>query len=360
MNLKIIGGGIAGLASALAISNAGGAATIFEKTPEFETLGAGLQIGPNAARALQHLGAWEAVKPLTFSPPEIHIRNGKNGKILKRLALGAAFEARYGMPYRTAHRADLHHGLLQAVRERANIEIVMGEDIASTDTAGFDGVVAADGVWSKMRQDLFPQSRVIKTKHMFFRNLLDLPAIRGDIDFSCVNLWLFPGGHVVHYPVGNPARLNLVAITTGETPQEFFVKAQDGLREILAFAPNPTQWPSAFISHLPAWSKRNVALIGDAAHATLPYLAQGAAMALEDAAVLQKYILHFPAVADAFEKYYRERHDRVQKLHVQTMRQGQIYHLSGIMNAARDATLSLVPRALMMNGLNWIYDWKVV
>jgi 2-polyprenyl-6-methoxyphenol hydroxylase-like FAD-dependent oxidoreductase len=123
MNFKIIGGGIAGLASALAVANAGGSAVVFEKAVNFEPVGAGLQLGPNAARALQKLGAWDAVKPITYAPPEIHMRDGRSGKILKHLALGKSFEQNFGLPYLTAHRADLHRALIRVADSCSSITI---------------------------------------------------------------------------------------------------------------------------------------------------------------------------------------------------------------------------------------------
>ncbi|MDE2445818.1 MAG: FAD-dependent monooxygenase, partial [Alphaproteobacteria bacterium] len=353
--IKIAGGGIAGLASALAVANAGGQAVVFERAQKFEALGAGLQIGPNAARALQYLGAWEEVEPLTVAPPAILMRDGETGKLLKRLPLGEEFRARYGMPYRTAYRADLLHGLLRTVRARPNIEIVMGVETTSLDHDGFDGLLAADGVWSKLRGQLFPNAQAIKPRDVFFRSLIPMPNVSGAIDFECVNLWLFPGGHVVHYPVGNPARLNLVAITTGDAPSSFYAKAHQSLRDVLALAPTPTSWPSAYMTGLNTWNQGNISLIGDAAHATLPYLAQGAAMALEDAAVLQNLLSEAENFSKACEDFSVERIARTNKLHARSIRQGQIYHMKSVGRQMRNIALQAAPKALILGRLGWVY-----
>ena len=357
MNIKIIGGGIAGLASAIAVANAGGKATVFEKAASFEPIGAGLQLGPNAARALQTLGAWHAIKPFTYAPPEIHMRDGRSGKILKRLTLGKTFEQRFGLPYLTAHRADLHQALLEVARSKPNISIKTKVEVENLFSDGFDGIIAADGVWSKTREKLFPNSTAITTKDVYFRSLVPMPSNTLDINFECVNLWLYPDGHVVHYPVGSAAQLNLVAITNGKEPKEFFKNASDILQRVVAPPIEFSRWQSAYVAPLEQWHKANTTLIGDAAHATLPYLAQGAAMALEDAALLQTELKSNPEMA--FENLSTKRKARTEQLHQSSMRTGQIYHLSGAMGQTRNAALKLAPSVFIQNQLNWIYSYKV-
>ena len=357
MNFKIIGGGIAGLASALAVANAGGQAVVFEKAANLEPVGAGLQLGPNAARALQKLGAWDAVKPITYAPPEIHMRDGRSGRILKRLALGKSFEQNFGLPYLTAHRADLHSALIQVASAYSSIAIKTNVEVPDLSMHGFGSLIAADGVWSKTREKLFPGTAAITTKDTYFRSLLPIPSKTADVDFECVNLWLFPGGHVVHYPVGNPVQLNLIAITNGDDPKSFFKNASKTLQSVLALPPNFTKWQSAYVQPLKQWHQGNITLIGDAAHATLPYLAQGAAMALEDAALLQTELISNPKAA--FENLSAKRISRTTKLHQSSMCAGQIYHSAGLIAMPRNMTLTLAPPALIQNQLKWIYSYKI-
>lgn len=343
----IIGGGIAGLASAIAVANAGHKAVVMEKTTKFEAIGAGLQLGPNASRALQQLGAWDAVSPITSSPKEIHIRNGVNGKTLKRIPLGKSFEQSFGMPYRVAHRADLVKALLDVAKSKSNISIKPNCEV--TDHTAYENVIAADGVWSETRQILFPGSAAIITPEIFYRALLPNPSS------DCVTLWLYPGGHVVHYPIGNPLKLNLVAITQGQEPQVHFAMACDELKNILAQVFEFTTWPAAFVQPLNKWNQGNVTLIGDAAHGTLPYLAQGAAMALEDAAALAVVLKSNILPAEAFERFVENRRKRTQKLHQATVSNGRIYHSSGIIAAARNFVLQTIPSHLLMQQMAWIY-----
>ena len=258
MNFKIIGGGIAGLASALAVANSGHSATIFERAAQFENIGAGLQLGPNAARALQQLGAWDAVKKITFAPAAIYIRDGKSGKILKKLSLGKSFEQRYGLPYLSAHRADLHSALFDVVKVKSNIEVKTDSEVSDLSADGFDGVIAADGAQSRIRDLLFPGNTAITTPDIYFRCLFTLPPSISEVDFETINLWLFAGGHVVHYPVGNPLKLNLIAITQGEVPEKHFNNACTSLQEILSLAQTFTRWNSAYVPPLETWCKNNV------------------------------------------------------------------------------------------------------
>ena len=153
-HIIIAGGGIAGLASALALGRHD--ALILEQAEAFSSIGAGLQLGPNAVRALQKLGAWDAVEPITSSPPEIHMRDGVSGKLLKRLQLGKNFESRYGAPYRVAHRADLHAALLSVVKSRPNITMRLNEKISSVD-------VHLDGL--TLKSNAKPMTAIMQISH---------------------------------------------------------------------------------------------------------------------------------------------------------------------------------------------------
>ena len=355
MNIKILGGGIAGLASALAVANTGGKATVFEKSAKFDPIGAGIQLGPNANRALQKLGAWDAIKPKTYAPPEIHMRDGRSGKILKRLVLGNTFEARYSMPYLTAHRADLHRALLEVAGSTSSIKIQSNFEVSDLTDQGFDGLIAADGVWSKTREKLFPGTKAIMTSDIYFRSLLAMPKNIGDIDFECVNLWLYPGGHIVHYPVGNPVQLNLIAITNGQEPKTFFKYASQSMQRVFALELEFTKWQSAYVAPLSKWSKGNITLIGDAAHATLPYLAQGAAMALEDAAELQRQLNCGLSFSEMSEKFYSNRIRRVTRLNSSSLRAGKIYHLKNPWALSRNLILRQLPTSIVQSQVDWIY-----
>ena len=353
--ILIAGGGIAGLAASLALAKTGQASLILEQVIQFEAVGQGLQLGPNAVRALQALNAWDAVEPITSSPPEIHIRDGVSGRLLKRLALGRNFERRFGAPYRVAHRADLHAALLDCARDRSEINLRN-----SATVAGFEehdnlltvklknacivegaSLIAADGVNSTIRQIVFPGSVAIDCGETYHRSLVELPKAVDAIAFDCVNLWLCPGAHVVHYPVGQMPKLNLVAITPkNQSIANAFEICAPSLQQLLSHAHTWSRWPGLYVNPLPSWQSGRIALIGDAAHGTLPYLAQGAAMALEDAAAL--------SAADS-------RIVRTTRLHQQTLRAGHLYHATGARRAMQNYALRAAPSRVLLQSLDWIY-----
>ena len=363
----IAGGGIAGLASALALGSHD--AMILEQAQTFSEIGAGLQLGPNAVRALQKLGAWDAVEPITSRPSEIHMWDGVSGRLIKRLPLGAGFEKRFGAPYRAAHRADLHAALLRVVETRPNILLRLNEKISDVETHIADvslkandrvltcqALIAADGVRSNIRQTMFSNAVAIDADAEHHRALLSLPDMAG-VAMDCVNLWMYPLGHVVHYPVGKQQRLNLVAITPkGIRPAEHFVEATPRLRNLLELADASfTPWPALYVPQLFAWTKGSLLLTGDAAHGTLPYLAQGAAMALEDAACLATVLPTTRSLRHAFAETAQRRMARTQRLHRETLQAGRLYHFGWTLAQARNAAFALTPAELITRRLDWLY-----
>ncbi len=357
--ILIAGGGIAGLAAALALARLG-PVVVLERESSFSETGAGLQLGPNAVAALRKLGAWDAVAPITQAPPEIQLRGLQSGKILRRIALGARFEKRFGAPYRTALRADLHHALLQCVRENGKITLITdfalnsyseGVGAISVHTAEattWHGhrLIAADGVKSILRQQMFPSTEAMRAPMTFNRALAPHGAVDG-VDLECVNLWLGAGQHVVHYPVGRTRKLNLVHVTQDSFSRDAATsKCCAELQSVLALAADWSEWPALSAPPLETWQKGKVLLIGDAAHGTLPFLAQGAAMALEDAAEL----LTSPNTLD-------QRRARTTRLDRETRRNGQIYHLGGLTARIRNAALAIAPATVISNRLKWLYDY---
>ena len=355
----VAGGGIAGLAAALALSRLG-PVVVLERESRFSETGAGLQLGPNAVAALRKLGAWDAIAPITQALPEIHMRDLQSGRILRRLALGATFEKRFGAPYRTALRADLHRSLLQAVRENGKITLISdfavgsySEGVGSVSVhtqqaATWHGrrLIAADGVKSLLRQQMFPGTAAIAAPMTFNRALVPRGAVAG-IDLDCVNLWLGPGQHVVHYPAGPAGKINMVHVTGNDVPRSVAVSnCCQELQSVLALAADWSEWPALFAPPLETWQKGKVLLIGDAAHGTLPFLAQGAAMALEDAAEL----LNSPDRLD-------QRQARTARLDRETRQIGRIYHTGGLPAQLRNVALAITPEFIFNNRLKWLYDY---
>ncbi len=337
----ILGAGIAGLAAAIALAKQGHHVSILEKAKTFDPIGAGIQLGPNAVRALQKMGAWDAVQKITTAPPALHFRSATSDRLLKEIKLGVNFERRFGQPYRVAHRADLHASLLEVAKALPQVTIKMNVTVELGSLTG--PVIAADGLWSKSREQLFPGTAATSHPSIIFRALIDMPQISG-VNFECVNLWFYPGAHVVHYPAGQARKLNIVL--NGANPQ--LAQAANTLRELISKVPEWTQWTAAYVNPLLKWHKANVMLIGDAAHGTLPYLAQGAAMSLEDAAAL--------LITTDPTKFEELRVARCTQLHQQSWRNGQLYHLSGLPALMRNAVLRLSSDEIILGRMAWIYN----
>lgn len=381
--ILIAGGGIAGLAGALGLARIGREARVLEQAQAFETVGAGLQIGPNAVRALDYLGAWERVAPASFAPPGIVIRDGHSGRVLQHIPLGAQFEQRFGAPYRVIHRADLLSGLVDAARSQPAISLLTGTPVTGfadrhdhveveTDKAAMRGeaLVGADGIRSAIRQTLVADGPPVRHSEILYRSLAELDATL-DTQLAHVTLWLCRAGHVVHYPVRGGNALNLVAAArTGDWPGagwsasatreelEFhFRGAHAELRRILALADSWRKWAAASRAPARTWSRGRVTLIGDAAHASLPYLAQGAAMALEDAVVLSRHVQSGETIAGALRAYETRRMPRTERIIRESRRLGDIYHAGGPLRMARNLVLRMTGHGGFLDRLAWIYGF---
>ena len=380
----VAGGGIGGLSAALGLAGNGRSVRLFEQAPAFEEVGAGLQMSPNGVRALRALGAWEAVEPSCVVPSEIHMRDARSGALLQRIRLGKGFEERFGAPYRVCHRADLLAGLLAVARETGRIELNTGrhadavEEREGTARLALDGggtaegaaVIAADGIRSGLRAAIAGDVAAVSRRVTLYRALVPLEKVPPEIEADCVTLWLCPGGHVVHYPVSNWRSFNIVAAADGGVEDtgwhapappgdvaRRFAGACEELESLLAAPVAWLRWPGADLPVLQRWSRGNLALLGDAAHASLPFLAQGAVMALEDAAVLARETSAHPTAAGAFRAYEDQRKPRTARIQEQSRRMSRIYHASGALALARNLTLNLASPSFALGRLEWIYRW---
>jgi salicylate hydroxylase len=386
----IVGAGIAGLAAAIAMSAKGFAVRVLEKRTEFSDVGAGIQIGPNGVKALAALGLRAAVEAVAFRPEGIAIHAGRSGRRLTTLPLGAAIEGRHGAPYVTLLRADLQSLLRDAARAAPGISIETGYDLVGIedDTHGIEirssdgrsvtgtALIGADGLWSRVRAW---QGAAVPapTGYAAFRALIPqqagADAPQASDDARNVDLWLGRSAHVVCYPVARGAMLNVVVIVRAPPgPEDWDRPGQladitphladwsPGLLLLLRQAPHWRRWTVFAGDAGDAWAKGRTLRIGDAAHPILPFLAQGAVMALEDAVVLADTLAASPTdPTAAFARFEARRRPRVARVTAASARNGEVYHLLGVAGITRDAVLRLTPTARLLGQYVWLYGHDV-
>jgi salicylate hydroxylase len=387
-NVVVAGGGIGGLAAAIALAKAGMTVRVCERREQAPQEGAGIQIGPNGMRVLRDLGVAEDLEPHAARPHALIVHDGASARVLARLPLGAWIAARHGAPYWTAHRRDLHASLLTRAERDPNIEIVGASEIVSC-TNNPDGaaaitwqgeaiqaalVVAADGLWSKLRAEVAGDSaRLTPIGKTAFRSVTATTTLPSALDPEAIHIWLTPSAHAVHYPVSAGRETAIVMISNDAAAPDGWdlpaassavkLKAQtfaSPLRELVAGAPEWRQWSLQALSPPKQWSKGRCMLLGDAAHPIQPFLAQGAVMALEDAATLARVLEASPHdVRHAIEKYERVRRPRVLRSADAALRSGRIYHMKGAAAFARDAAMKFTPPERLMASFDWLYGWKV-
>ncbi|RUP08741.1 FAD-dependent monooxygenase [Hyphomicrobium sp.] len=387
-NALVAGAGIGGLAAAIALAARGIDVHVCERRSEFPEEGAGIQIGPNGSRILRDLGVEKFLETKIASPAALSVRDGATGRELTQLPLGSWIAERHGAPYWTAHRRDLHIALRARADAEPRITITRGTGIVSFEnrrdgiraTAAngetFDAAVliAADGLWSGLRDQISGsrKSDLIPVGKTAFRSVVPAAHLPPELVPNAVHIWLSPGAHVVHYPVSGGEDIALVVIADDVTRVEGWdspivadvVKAKVGtfaqpLRTLVDSADSWRNWSLYRMPRLTRWTSGRAALLGDAAHPVLPFLAQGAVMALEDAITLANAIpAHGGDMEPALGEYERARHTRVAKVAEASERNGRIYHMKGASALARNAAMKMAPPSRVMAGFDWLYGWK--
>lgn len=388
--LAVVGAGIGGLTASLALARRGHRVTLIERRTGFTEIGAGLQLSPNASRLLIDLDLGNALRRVVTEPDGVTIRAIASGRDIGAVALSAFMRKRYGAPYWVVHRADLQRILLDAVRSQAAIRLVTGrsvEDVTDTaeaasltlvtangarETLVADAIIGADGLWSKVRACLGETALPTFGGAIAWRATLERSRAPAELAGNRTGLWLGPHGHVVHYPIAGGKLINIVAIEQNPTPVEGW--AAPGQRDILlaqysAAAPTlrallaePSEWLrwSLFDRPVGRIAKGRIALLGDAAHPVLPYLAQGAALAIEDAATLAALLPADPhRVPGALEAYAKSRRARVDRVQAEARRNGRIYHASPLVAFGRNMVMRQFGPERMTTRYDWLYGFKV-
>jgi salicylate hydroxylase len=389
--ILIAGGGIGGLALAIALARDGRSSLVLERQSEFSAAGAGIQIGPNGVRALERLGVADALRQHVGVPEAVIVHAGCTGRVLARLPLGAWIAQRYAAPYWVAHRGDLHAVLAECAAREPAIALRAGFEVTGF-SAGESGVtvtgaaggvahgaalIGADGLWSAVRSAMGAgmgssyAMPVPRSAGATATRTVIPAADAGRLAMPAVGLWLGPAAHVVHYPVREGREIAIVVIASEPWQgRDWDAEADRGallarlgafhasLTGVLARVPAWRRWALHTLAELPRWNEGRVALIGDAAHPMLPYLAQGGAFALEDALVLARCVREESTIPDALSAYAARRRPRARRAQAASLRQGKVYRLPPPISWARDAVLRVVPGVLLMERLAWLHGWQ--
>lgn len=380
--VAIVGAGMAGLAAALSFSRLGIACDIFEEAEALVEVGAGLQMSPNASAILAELGVLQEIEPVWTEPREIALVSGKSLKRLAHVPAGEFARKRWHAPYGVLHRATLQKALLAAVEGdplctlRLSTAIRGEPHAALRQVSGhsYSLVIGADGVWSNIRAAVEDAPQPDFTGNIAWRFTLPLRHAPSWLARDSVTAFLGPSTHLVAYPLSEMGTFNIVAIASGVSSGETWdAKASDSQKHmlarqfrawhpeivaLLAMAEQPTFWPLHQVTSGRWHNGRDVVLIGDAAHAMMPFAAQGAAMAIEDGFVLARQVTKAATLPEALAAFEKLRAARAAKVKARGAFNRFAYHARGPLRIGRDIVLSLRPPQSLAADLDWLYGYR--
>jgi salicylate hydroxylase len=426
-HILIAGAGIGGLAAALALSRAGLRVTVLEQAAAFGEVGAGVQVSPNAFGVLAGWGLRDALLKVVSFPEVLQARDAATNHLLGQLALGDTARRNYGHDYATIHRADLHQILLEALGQQPRVSLQLNAKIAlisesaqavhvttaQGDGYSADALIGCDGLWSQVRKHVLGDQMPLATGHVAWRALLPMhlvpPELQAERLAERVTAWMAPKMHAIAYPVRDSQFLNLVVITEDEQPattpnpqswsrdatglspldviKSMKIRGQNGMMGTYSLPETLsnllqkvtesqgggwTRWtlfdrsPMTSSQEMAHPAHPRIALLGDAAHPMRPYLAQGAAMALEDAQALASLFSGIvsvtrvqstshmsPQIPAVLQQYAQNRWQRAARVQTRSRRSGAIFHVKGPLRWGRDVALALLGPHLM--DLPWLY-----
>ncbi|MCK0506758.1 3-hydroxybenzoate 6-monooxygenase [Aromatoleum anaerobium] len=382
----VAGGGIGGLAAALALVRQGFSVKVLERAAEIGEIGAGIQLGPNAFHAFDALGVGDKARARAVYTDEMVMHDALDESLVGRIPTGEAFRKRFGNPYAVIHRVDVHRSLLEGAQETGRVEFLTSTraERVEQDEHGvtvFDqhgnthrgiALIGADGVKSAVRaQYVNDLPRV--TGHVVYRAVIDKKDFPENLQWNAASIWVGPNCHLVHYPLRGGEQYNVVVtfhsrqqeewgVTEGsrEEVQSYFQGICPKARQLIDLPKSWKRWATADREPIGQWSFGRVTLLGDAAHPTTQYMAQGACMALEDAVTLGEALrVSGNNFVRAFDLYQRSRVARTARIVLSSREMGRIYHAKGVERLVRNDLWKGRTPERFYDAMEWLYGWNV-
>jgi salicylate hydroxylase len=381
----VVGGGIGGLAAAVALSQQGVHVTVLEQATELGEIGAGVQLGPNAFAALDALGVGENARKRAVFTERLIMMDAVDGSEVGSFPVGQAFRDRFKNPYAVIHRADIHTSMLEATQGSDLIHVETSTKVVSVtqDNEGVtavdqngrvfkaDALVAADGVRSVIREKMFSDPPRI-SGHVVYRAVVPVAEMPLDLQINAPVVWAGPDCHLVHYPLRDGQQYNLVVtfhsrdeeewgVTDGSKEEvlSYFEGICPRARQMLQLPKTWRRWATADRNPLEKWGDGRVTMLGDAAHGMLQYMAQGACMAIEDAVTLGEAMKHCQGdVVNAFQLYEKSRIPRTARVVLSAREMGRLYHAKGVERLVRNQLWEGRTPERFYDALEWLYGWR--
>ncbi|WP_238446900.1 3-hydroxybenzoate 6-monooxygenase [Azohydromonas australica] len=384
--ILVAGGGIGGLAAALALVRRGFRVKVMEQAPEIGEIGAGIQLGPNAFHAFDALGVGEKARGRAVYTDYMVMHDALDEVQVGRIPTGEAFRKRFGNPYAVIHRVDVHLSLLEGAQETGRVELLTSTRIERIEqdaqgVTAYDqkgnahrgiALIGADGVKSVARQQYVGDAARV-TGHVVYRAVVDKKDFPEDLQWNAASIWVGPNCHLVHYPLRGGEQYNVVVtfhsreqeewgVREGskEEVQSYFQGICPKARQLIDLPKSWKRWATADREPIGQWTYGRVTLLGDAAHPTTQYMAQGACMAMEDAVTLGEALrVHGNDIDKAFDLYQRSRVARTARIVLSSREMGRIYHAKGVERLVRNDLWKGRTPERFYDAMEWLYGWNV-
>ncbi|MGR7920608.1 3-hydroxybenzoate 6-monooxygenase [Zobellella denitrificans] len=385
-NVIVVGGGIGGLAAALALVRRGFRVQVLEQAPEIGEIGAGIQLGPNAFHAFDALGVGDKARSRSVFTDFMVMHDAIDEYQVGKIETGEAFRQRFGNPYAVIHRVDVHLSLLEGAQETGRVEFKTDTQIQRVEqdengVAVYDqrgnvyrgvALIGADGVKSVVRQTYVNDPARV-TGHVVYRAVVDKEDFPEELRWNAASLWAGPNCHLVHYPLRGGEQYNVVVtfhsreqeewgVTEGskEEVQSYFQGICPKARQLIDLPKSWKRWATADREPIEQWTYGRATLLGDAAHPTTQYMAQGACMAIEDAVTLGEALrVHDNDWDKALDLYQRSRVARTARIVLSSREMGRIYHAKGVERLIRNDLWKGRSQERFYDAIEWLYGWNV-